>query len=207
MANSVIPTKANLLATKKSLNLGRVGYELLNRKRNILVREMMQMIDHAEQIQSVIDDTYTEAYAALQMANIALGFCKELAETVPIDDNLSVNYRSVMGVELPMVKLQPDEQYDRIPYGMMKSNASLDRAFRLFQKVKVLTAELAEVENSVYRLATSIKRTQKRTNALKNIIIPRFVHTVKIISEALEEKEREEFSRMKVIKTQKRGND
>ena len=207
MANSVIPTKANLLATKKSLNLGRVGYELLNRKRNILVREMMQMIDHAEQIQSVIDDTYTEAYAALQMANIALGFCKELAETVPIDDNLSVNYRSVMGVELPMVKLQPDEQYDRVPYGMMKSNASLDRAFRLFQKVKALTAELAEVENSVYRLATSIKRTQKRTNALKNIIIPRFVQTVKIISEALEEKEREEFSRMKVIKTQKRGND
>lgn len=207
MANSVIPTKANLLATKKSLNLGRLGYELLNRKRNILVREMMQMIDHAEQIQSVIDDTYTEAYAALQMANIALGFCKELAETVPIDDNLSVNYRSVMGVELPMVKLQPDEQYDRVPYGMMKSNASLDRAFRLFQKVKALTAELAEVENSVYRLATSIKRTQKRTNALKNIIIPRFVQTVKIISEALEEKEREEFSRMKVIKTQKRGND
>lgn len=207
MANSVIPTKANLLATKKSLTLGRVGYELLNRKRNILVREMMQMIDHAEKIQSVIDDTYTEAYAALQMANIALGFCRELAETVPIDDGLSVKYRSVMGVELPMVKLQPDPQYDRVPYGMMTSNASLDRAFRLFQKVKELTAELCEVENSVYRLANSIKRTQKRTNALKNIIIPRFVSTVKVISEALEEKEREEFSRMKVIKTQKRGNE
>ena len=207
MANSIIPTKANLLATKKSLNLSHVGYELLNRKRNILVREMMQMIYHAEQIQNVIDDTYTEAYSALQMANIALGFCKELAETVPIDDGLSVNYRSVMGVELPMVKLRPDEQYNRIPYGMMKSNASLDRAFRLFQKVKMLTAELCEVENSVYRLAASIKRTQKRTNALKNIIIPRFVNTVKVISEALEEKEREEFSRMKVIKKQKRGND
>ena len=204
MANSIIPTKANLLATKKSLALGRIGYELLNRKRNILVREMMQMIDKAEQIQNVIDSTYTDAYAALQVANIALGFCKELAETVPIDDGLSVNYRSVMGVELPMVKLRKYEQYNRIPYGMMKSNASLDKAYRLFQKVKELTAELAEVENSVYRLATSIKRTQKRTNALKNIIIPRFVHTVKIISEALEEKEREEFSRMKVIKAQKR---
>ncbi|HCA71166.1 MAG TPA: V-type ATP synthase subunit D, partial [Ruminococcaceae bacterium] len=64
-------------------------------------------------------------------------------------------------------------------------------------------AELAEVENSVYRLADAIKKTQKRANALKNIMIPRFAATVKFITEALEEKDREEFSRMKIIKAQK----
>ena len=67
----------------------------------------------------------------------------------------------------------------------------------------MVTVELAEVENSVYRLANAIRKTQKRANALKNIIIPRFDETVKFITEALEEKDREEFSRLKVIKRQK----
>ena len=66
-----------------------------------------------------------------------------------------------------------------------------------------MTVVLAEVENSVYRLANNIRKTQKRANALKNISIPRFEETIKFISESLEEKEREEFSRQKVIKNQK----
>ncbi|MBQ1381617.1 MAG: V-type ATP synthase subunit D, partial [Ruminococcus sp.] len=73
----------------------------------------------------------------------------------------------------------------------------------LFTRVKVLTVELAEIENSVYRLAVSIKKTQKRANALKNIMIPRFEETVKFITDALDEKDREEFSRLKVIKRKK----
>lgn len=72
-----------------------------------------------------------------------------------------------------------------------------------FHRVKCLTVTLAEIENSVYRLSVAIKKTQKRANALKNIIIPRFEETQKFISDALEEKEREEFSRLKVIKRTK----
>ena len=66
-----------------------------------------------------------------------------------------------------------------------------------------MTVILAEVENSIYRLAVAIKKTQSRANALKNIIIPRFTGVVKYITDSLEEKDREEFSRMKVIKVQK----
>lgn len=73
-----------------------------------------------------------------------------------------------------------------------------------FDKAKHLTVVLSELENSVYRLANAIKKTQRRANALKNIIIPRFESTVKFISDSLEEKEREEFSRMKVIKVVKK---
>ena len=62
---------------------------------------------------------------------------------------------------------------------------------------------LAEVDNSVYRLANAIKKTQTRANALKNIVIPRYQGIVKFISDSLDEKEREEFSRLKVIKAQK----
>lgn len=200
MAVNVVPTKGNLIATKKSLSLARVGYDLLDRKRNILIREMMTLIDRAATIQEEIDSIYAQAYLALQRANIVIGRCDSIAQTVPVDNGLRVDFRSVMGVELPTVTLE--EQGVRLPFGLHTSNSLIDETFFKFQEVKRLTAVLAEVENSVYRLADAIKRTQKRANALKNIMIPRFEDTVKSITEALEEKEREEFSRLKVIKAQ-----
>lgn len=201
MSDQVVPTKGNLLATKKSLELSRSGFELLDRKRNILIREMMALIERANKLQGQIDDTYAQAYAALQRANITLGICKELSQTVPVENGLNIAYRSVMGVEIPMVSLEPVEA--PIPYGLVSTNILLDQAYLKFGEVKRLTAELSEVENSVYRLANAVKKTQKRANALKNIMIPRFEATVKAISESLEEKDREDFSRMKIIKHQK----
>ena len=60
MSAQVVPTKSNLLAAKKSLNLSRTGYELMDRKRNILIREMMALIDRASALQDSIDVTYEE---------------------------------------------------------------------------------------------------------------------------------------------------
>lgn len=196
------PTKSNLMAAKKSLELSGVGYELLDRKRNILVREMMQLIDAAAQLQQKIDSTYAQAYKALEKAQIVLGSCETLAQTVPIEEGLELSCRSVMGVELPTVTLAEREQ-DIIPFGLATTDKVLDEAYVRFIEVKQLTARLAQVENSVYRLADAISRTQKRANALKNILIPKFTGEIKTITEALEEKEREEFSRLKVIKAQK----
>lgn len=85
----------------------------------------------------------------------------------------------------------------------MSTSSLVDEAYIQFDRVKKLTAELAEVENSVYRLATAVGKTQKRANALKNIIIPRFTQTVKFITDSLEEKEREDFSRLKVTRRRK----
>ncbi|MCI1982932.1 MAG: V-type ATP synthase subunit D [Oscillospiraceae bacterium] len=202
MNNQIVPTKGNLLATKKSLELSRTGFDLLDRKRNILIREMMSLIDRATQIQGKIDQAYAHAYKMLQRANITLGICEELAQTVPIENGLNVAYRSVMGVEIPMVSLERQKTVPA-PFGLQSSNTFLDQAYNSFLEVKRLTAELAEVENSVYRLADAVKKTQKRANALKNIMIPRFEDTVKRITDALEEKDREEFTRLKVIKRQK----
>ena len=88
-------------------------------------------------------------------------------------------------------------------FGFRRTTAKLDEAYRRFNEVKQLTAELAQTENSVYRLATGIKKAQKRANALKNITIPHYEQLTKDISNALEEKEREEFTRLKVIKRMK----
>ena len=199
MADQVFPTKGNLINTKKSLDLAKVGFELLDRKRNIIVREMMQLIDRAAVIQSQIDSCYAEAYQALQRANVAHGVCDDIAASVPVENGLELTVRSVMGVEIPTVNLEKETLQ---PYfGFSATNSHLDYAYFCFNKVKLLTADLAEIENSVYRLANAIKQAQSRANALKNIIIPNFESTVKFITNALEEKEREEFSRMKIIKS------
>ncbi|MBQ8539769.1 MAG: V-type ATP synthase subunit D [Ruminococcus sp.] len=202
MALNVAPTKGNLISTKKSLQLSKVGYELLDRKRNILIREMMMLIDRANEIQGNIDSAFNDAYLALQKANITLGFCEEVSLSTPIDDSLMLDYRSVMGVEIPILSVDKSEK-NELHYGLASSNSALDEAQMKFMHVKGLTVELAEIENSVYRLADSIKKTQKRANALKNIMIPKFENAVKTITDALDEKEREEFSRLKVIKQQK----
>lgn len=184
MAEQIFPTKGNLINTKKSLDLAKVGFELLDRKRNIIVREMMALIDRAESIQSQIDDCYAQAYLALQRANVAHGVCADIAASVPLENGLSLSSRSVMGVEIPIVAL--DAQPVELTYGFMDTSGLVDEAYIQFDRVKKLTAELAEVENSVYRLATAVSKTQKRANALKNIIIPRFTSTVKYITDSLE---------------------
>ena len=190
-----------MLSTKKSLSLAQTGYDLMDRKRNILVREMMSLIEKANKLRGEIDETYDKAYSALQLANITLGVCDSIARSAPLEDGLSITVRSVMGVELPTVSLQTGDA--AMCYDFSSSNASFDEAYISFHKVKLMLADLAEIENSVYRLAVAIRKTQSRANALKNIIIPNMTETVATITEALEEKEREEFSRLKVIKKNK----
>lgn len=201
MAQNVFPTKNNLINTKKSLRLARVGYDLMDKKRNILVREIMQMMDDAKAIQSEIFVKYSEAYAALQLATVSLGVCDDVSRCVPIDDSLKVTTQSVNGVELPVLTLENRQR--KIYYGLSSTNKELDDAYMKFNEVKELTVKLAQIESCIVRLAEAIKKTQKRTNALGNIMIPQFESTVKFISNALDEKEREDFSRLKVIKQTK----
>ena len=201
MADQVFPTKGNLLNMQKSLALAQLGYELLDKKRNILIRELMQMVDTAKELRESIGVTYIEAYSALQMANITHGVVENIAEGMPVENTVSVSYRSVMGCELP--KLSVEKKKLSLDYGFMNTDSNVDKAYISFVRVKEMTVTLAEVENSIYRLTNSIRKTQTRANALQNIVIPKYQSTVKYISGSLDEKEREEFSRMKVIKAQK----
>ena len=165
MDPNTFPTKGNLILAKNSLKLAHMGYELMDKKRNILIRELMGLIDEAKDIQRQIDVTFREAYAAL------------------------------------LVEADPSGQAPTYAYYSTKE--SLDQARQAFEKVKDLTLNLSMIENSAYRLAAAIKKTQKRANALKNITIPHYTQLSKDIADALEEKEREEFTRLKVIKQRK----
>ena len=201
MADQVFPTKGNLLNIQKSLSLARLGYELMDKKRNILIRELMMMVESAKALRGTIDNTFIQAYSALQMANISRGVIENVANAVPVEESLSVSYRSVMGCELP--KLSLEERKPVLNYGLQYTDSHVDMAYICFERVKYMSATLAEIETSIYRLTNSIRKTQTRANALQNIVIPRYENIVRYISGSLEEKEREEFSRMKVIKAQK----
>ena len=200
MDPNTFPTKGNLILAKNSLAMSVQGYELMDKKRNILIRELTQLIDEAKEIQGQIDSTYTQAYAALQKANIQNGirYVQEVAKTVPEETSIKIKTRSIMGTEIPLAECDPI--MTEATYGYYSTKESLDEAKAAFEKVKELTVRLSTVENSAIRLANSIKKTQKRANALKNITIPRYQALVSSISNALEEKEREEFTRLKVIK-------
>jgi V/A-type H+-transporting ATPase subunit D len=197
----VFPTKGNLMALKRSNELAQMGRDLMSRKRNILVREMMSMIDDVKKLRDEISETYRKAYVALQEANITLGIVNDIAKEIPLDQNLDITYRSVMGVEIP--KVNHEKPKVQLKYGIASTNTKFDYAFKNFQKARDLTVLLVEVDNSVYRLANAIRKASKRENALKNIVIPRNKQNIKFISDTLEEKEREEFTRMKIIKRRK----
>ncbi len=203
---TLFATKGNLMLAKNTLAMSRMGYELMDKKRSILIRELMTLIERAQDIQSNIDQTFREAYEALQSANIAVGIytVESMSRATPIENDISVVSRSVMGVEIPVVKSAPASLVP--PFALGDTSYSLDRAYRKFAKVKELTVTLATVENSAYRLAASIKKTQKRANALQNIMIPKYEALTANILSALEEKEREEFTRLKVIKRNKKQN-
>jgi V/A-type H+-transporting ATPase subunit D len=194
------PTKGNLILAKNSLALANQGFELMDKKRNILIRELMDLIDEARDIQTQIDTTFTYAYQCLQNANIEHGInmVEQLAYTVPIENSISIQTRSIMGTEIPRVKYIPGSGAPT--YSFSTTRESIDLATQAFIKVKELTIKLSMVENAAYRLAANIKKTQKRANALKNITIPIYTKLVCDITNALEEKEREEFTRLKVIK-------
>ena len=123
MAEQIFPTKGNLIKARKTLALCRLGYDLMDRKRNILIREMMQLMDKAKSLRNSIEDTYKEAYAALQDANITLGVIDKIARSVPIEDGITVTYRSVMGVDIPNVTLERREI--EVPYGFYYTNSQL----------------------------------------------------------------------------------
>lgn len=205
MNQNEFPTKGNLIICKNSLTLARQGYALMDKKRNILIRELTGLVEQAKDIQAEINETFTNAYQALQKANIEHGISNvaDISETIPVEDSIRLKYRSIMGTDIPLVEWE--KQPAALYYSFTDTRESLDQAKLYFDKVKELTIRLSMVENSAYRLAANIRKTQKRANALKNITIPMYDRLVKDISNALEEKDREEFTRLKVIKRQKGG--
>lgn len=193
-----IPTKTNLMALKKSRDLAIIGQALMDKKKNILVREILLLLPKVSEIRDQITSAYAKAYSALQEAHLTLGIVYDVAKEIPVDNNLHVSFRNVMGVNIPVVSHVAPK--NNLSYGIRETNSKFDYACQMFRTAIDLTIKLAEIDNSVYSLANGIRKAQKRANALENVVIPDLETNIKYIADVLEEREREEFVRMKVIK-------
>lgn len=200
MAVLIAPTKSNLIKAKSSLELSNKGFELLDKKRNVLIKEMMNLVDRAKAIQGSIYTVIQEAYDYLQQVNVSVGIknVENLAKSIPKDEEFEILLKSVMGVDIPTIKYE--KQQITPSYGFHNSTVALDAAAEKFREARYMMYELAEIDNCIFRLAKEIQKTQKRTNALQHIQIPKYKEQVKYIQEALEEKEREDFFRLKRVK-------
>jgi len=199
-----VPTKGNLINLKEQYSLAKEGYELLQRKRNILLHELINLIERASIIQQQILLIFSQAYDALQNAALDIGmeFIDEISHSVTVENSIDIRFRSVMGIEVPEVYAMVKNKEPQMPYGIYRTNSSLDRAYIGFTKALELATNAAMIENAVYRLAYEAKRTRKRVSSLENIVIPSLEEGIKDIQTALEEIEREEFFKLKKLKKQ-----
>ena len=203
MDMSYLPTYSNLMKARNTLKLSQKGHELLDRKKYILVSEMMGYIDEARSLKARANEAFLEAYAALQEANIEIGIEKvlDIANTATEDDGAEILFRTLMGVEIPSIKYEKIAKI--VDYSFYDTTSALDRAVLAFINLKKTIAEIAQIDNTIFNLSQAILKTQKRSNALKNIVIPRTKGLEMKIQGAIEEREREDFSRLKVIKSRK----
>ncbi len=207
MSEKIAPTRGNLVKLTHSVQMARSGHSLLDRKRQVLMSELVQRIDAAGKIQAELSEVFSDAYQALQNANLSLGIesVENISEAVPETENIVVRLHSVMGVEIPEVDPLSDEAEPC--YSLLSSSGAMDEAYAKFRRITEFIARLAEIESSVCRLAVQIRRTNRRVNALEKIVIPDELAQIHFISDALEESEREDFTRMKMSQKKRQMND
>jgi V/A-type H+-transporting ATPase subunit D len=197
---NVAPTRSNLIRIRKELQFSKEGYEILNRKREVLTTELIQMAHKAEELQNQVWKLLAEAYTAMDKAQLNMG--RERVEWAALAPNKTVEvqlkFRGIMGVSIPVIESKgaPPEML----YSLGDTNASLDEASSGFAKVTKLIPELSMVMTTVWRLATELRKTQRRVNALQYIFIPEYEETVSFIVSSLEEREREDTFMLKLLK-------
>jgi len=198
---NVAPTRTNLIRIKKDLRFAREGYEILDRKREVLTTELVRVAHEADVIQKEVWKLLETAYSALEKARLTLGSDRvewaALAANKTVDIHLKL--RGIMGVAIPVIEAsgEPPEML----YSLSGTNAALDEAAASFREVLIKTPQLSMLVTTVWRLAGELRKTQRRVNALQHIFIPEYEQTVIFIVSSLEEREREEIFRLKWLKT------
>ncbi len=197
---NVAPTKSNYLSLSRQLQFAREGFELLEQKRQILVFELMSRLGRARDVERRVAAALDPAFAALRRSTLASGSAALDAAALAVRMNhaLQVTDQNVMGISIPKVTLRLEG--GGAQFGVGGTSAHSDAAMRRFVEALPLLAELAELENSVLRLARELRKTQRRCNALSRIFIPEHSETINYITASLEEREREAFVILRMIK-------
>jgi V/A-type H+-transporting ATPase subunit D len=197
---NIAPTKTNLLKLRQELSFARLGHELLDQKRNILVLELLALVDQTVDFNERVVRALAEAYRTLQEAVMHMGKLKvaTLASAVNIDAEITLRQRRVMGVRLPAVETSFVEHPPY--YSPMGTSFWIDGSILQFKEALQLMGRLAELKISIIRLATEVRKTIRKVNALEKIAIPELESSVQFVQNRLEENERDMFVLMKMVK-------
>jgi V/A-type H+/Na+-transporting ATPase subunit D len=197
---NVPPTKSKLLALKRQLAFAEEGYDLLEQKRQILIFELMSRLDRAQEAERRVAATLSRAHAALREALLDVGSeaLDRAAFGVQLDHQATLSTQPLMGLRLPCVQARVETP--GVQFGFTNTSANTDLALQHFVEVLPILAELAELENAVIRLARELRKTQRRCNALSKSFIPAHQQTITYITGSLEERERESFTILKMIR-------
>ena len=197
---SVAPTKSNLLSLKRQLAFAEEGYELLEQKRQILISELMRRLARVLDARSEAVDVLRRAFVALGEAQLDIGSdaLERASLAVNMAHDVEISTQQLMGMKIPRVAVRTEAL--TVQFGLGGTSANTDVAMSRFVDVLPLLAELAELENGVIRLALELRKTQRRCNALSKIFMPNYRETIGYITGALEERERESFVILKMIR-------
>ena len=197
------PTRMALLQLRKRAVLAERGHRLLKEKRDALISEFLSIAGNVRSIRESAQQQLAAAYADMLQAQAVMGVgaVREVSWNTGQDLQVRMKSRNIMGVIVPIIESDKAERsLIRRGYGFADTSAKLDEAAKKMEQAIEGIVRLAEVEETVRRLALEVQKTKRRVNALEYIVIPRLRVTVKYIRMRLDEIERESFTRLKKIK-------
>lgn len=198
---NVSATKIELLKYKKSTQVATMVQKILDDKRKVILKNIEEMIVEASKARGGIWDPLQDIYKSVNEAYLSLGTgtVDSVAESTPAVMQVDVHVRRVVDVTIPALTIT-EKDTKLMPYGFADTNSSIDRAAKQIKELLPQICKAAEYENSIFSLAKALEKTQKLLNALENVIIPQYQQNIRFIGSALEEKEREEFAKLKKVK-------
>lgn len=197
---NIAPTKSNLLTLQRQLAFAEEGYDLLEQKRQILIFELMSRLERAKEAEQNAQDALKRAFDALTEAYLDMGTegIERASLAVKMEHEVEITDQHLMGMKIPRIKAKIEPL--GVHYGFVGTSSNLDNAMKLFLEALPVICELAELSNAVIRIAQELRKTQRRCNALSKIFMPAYKETINYIVGTLEERERESFVIMKMIR-------
>jgi len=197
----VPPTKSALLGLKRQVDFLQQGHDMLERKRDLLTRLVYERLHQYREMRRETRETLDRAYRWLGIAHLRMGqtLLRQAGMALEPGIDVSILPRSHIGVEYPSVKASTRPLQ---AVGLMWTDASFDEARRQLLELAALLARQGEAETALWRLLAEQRKTQKRVNALKYNVIPRYHETIRFIQGALEEEERNALFQVKLLRAQ-----
>jgi V/A-type H+-transporting ATPase subunit D len=160
----------------------------------------MSRLNRARDAELKTVEAFKRAFAALREATLDIGSeaLDRAALAVRMEHSVTLSDQHLMGMKIPRVTVRAEPPSAQ--FGVGGTSANTDLTLRRFVELLPLLGELAELENAVMRLARELRKTQRRCNALSKTFIPDYRETIGYITGALEERERESFVILKMIR-------